>query len=210
MITCVHCQKRKPKRRCPALGGGLCQLCCGLLREKKLRCPDSCPYFVRHKTYQEERSLHRRAAYPETNKNDERMNWLSLYVEAPLKEMAERQPSFTDRDAVLALEYAKDKIERGSSRLILPGRPEVRGQGAGEMVFERVESCRFQPSIVLAGNPEAYSSEEKRRILENVILYVRQLTRGRPEGRIYLDDLIERFARIQGSAKPKKMIIPSA
>ena len=208
--TCIRCQKRKAKRRCPALGGGICQLCCGLLRDKKLRCPDSCPHFGSHQTYQEERSLHRGTSDFQVRSDDERLNWLSLHVEAPLKEIGEQRPSFTDRDALLALEYAREKIERGSGRLILPGQPGVRGREAGEMVLQSVESCRFERPIVIAGTPGTYTSEEKQKILQAVILSVKRQSRGRPDGRAYIDDLIERFSRIQKSAKPKKLIVPSA
>ena len=36
MALCSNCRKRKAKRACPALGSPLCNLCCGILREKEI------------------------------------------------------------------------------------------------------------------------------------------------------------------------------
>jgi hypothetical protein len=206
MNLCTHCRKRKPKRRCPVLGGGLCQLCCGLLRDNKFHCPESCPYLARHKSYQEERILQKKQAFSGDILDDERMNWLSLHIEAPLEEAGERRRSFTDRDAVLALEYARDKAEKGARRILLPGRPDTPKNEVGEMVFQSMENCRYQRSIVLPGSLETYAGEEKRKCLENVILTVKYMARGRLEGRSYIDHLIGRFAHIQEASKQKKVI----
>ena len=206
MSQCTRCRKRKAKRRCPVLGSDLCQLCCGLQRDKKFRCPSSCPHLARHASYQEERILRRKQALPEDLGDDERLSWLTLHIEAPLEEAVHRRPAFSDRDAVLALEYARDKVAKGTSRLLLPGWSDPFQNDVGELIFKSLENCRYQRSIVLPGSFETYATEEKRKCLENVILTAKYTAGQSLEGRKYVDSLIERFAGIKELAKTRKSV----
>ena len=43
-MACPICQKRKPKRSCPAKGARICSLCCGTEREVSIDCPLDCSY----------------------------------------------------------------------------------------------------------------------------------------------------------------------
>ena len=45
-MPCRLCEKRKPKRHCPAVAGEICTVCCGEKREVSLSCPLDCPYLV--------------------------------------------------------------------------------------------------------------------------------------------------------------------
>ncbi len=42
MTARIHCSNRKGKRSCPALGGEICQLCCGRHRLVEIACPSDC------------------------------------------------------------------------------------------------------------------------------------------------------------------------
>ena len=42
MSRCLHCQRQKGKRTCPALGGAICSVCCGTHRLKAIACPSDC------------------------------------------------------------------------------------------------------------------------------------------------------------------------
>jgi hypothetical protein len=44
MRVCPQCNKRSPKRQCPALRAKICAVCCAAERMVKLACPDSCDY----------------------------------------------------------------------------------------------------------------------------------------------------------------------
>ncbi|MDH4197496.1 MAG: hypothetical protein OEW05_08830, partial [Candidatus Aminicenantes bacterium] len=146
MGLCRHCGKRKAKRSCPALGSELCSLCCGTLRERELHCPSSCRTLAEHKPYQEKRILERRAERAGRERRlDERLSWLVFTVEASLRELARRLPGFTDRDAALAVAYAREKFERAQSILILPGDARRPQSETGEVVVRAVEDCRFRP-----------------------------------------------------------------
>ena len=206
MASCSHCRQRKAKRRCPALGSDLCPLCCGRLREKELHCPPGCPFLTQHRPYQENKIIQKKRTFSNEVLQNERLNWLALNIEAPLQEYAERNPALTDRDAILALEYAKDRVERNRSRLLLPqGESRVKNE-VGEAILLSLEQCRFQRKIILLQDAERYNTEEKLKCLENVILGVKYRTQGSVAGRTYLQDLARRLARLKEFSDQKKII----
>src|ERR1700680_2474622 len=43
-MTCKICETRRARRRCPAVHGEICALCCGREREMTLDCPLDCEY----------------------------------------------------------------------------------------------------------------------------------------------------------------------
>ena len=209
MDLCSHCQKRKAKRSCPALGSPLCPLCCGRLREKELHCHPDCPYLSQHKSYQENRILQKKGTLSEDVLSDERLAWLTLNIEAALKELGERNPGFSDRDAVLALEYAKGRVEKGPSLIIVAESERPPGNAAGEALLQSLNQCRFQRKIVLPQNLESYTPEEKVKCLETAILAVKHRARGQLDGRIYLQDVSRRLSRPQDVSAPDKTITHS-
>ena len=206
MARCSRCRQRRAKRKCPALGSDLCPLCCGRLREKELHCPPGCPFLLRHRPYQENKIIQKKRTFSGDVPQDERLSWLALNIEAPLQESAARNPAFADRDAILALEYAKDRVEKNRSRLLLP--QEARGvkNEVGEAILLSLEQCRFQKKIILLQDMERYSAEEKLKCLENVILTVKYLARSSLAGRAYLQDLTRRMDRLREFSDQKKII----
>lgn len=54
-MACPICQRRKPKRFCPAKGGNICAVCCGTEREVTIDCPSDCSYLVASRQYEKER-----------------------------------------------------------------------------------------------------------------------------------------------------------
>ncbi len=209
MAKCSHCRERKAKRRCPVLGNDLCPLCCGLLREKKIHCPSRCPFLIRHKPYQEKRVIEKKQIFSKDILQDERLGWLALNIEAPLKEYGEKIPAFADRDAILALEYAKEKVEKRKSALILPKEEEKPKNDVGEAIFQSIEQCHYQRKIILPRDLETYKKEEKLKCLENVIVAVKYMAKGNLEGRNYIQDLIRRFARIKELSQQKRIFSPA-
>lgn len=209
MAKCSHCGQRKAKRHCPALGSEICPLCCGLLREKKLHCPSDCCYLAAHKPYQEKRVIQKKQAYSPDIAGDERLNWLILHIEAPLKDWGEKQSGFSDKEAVLALEYAREKIEKEKSILLLARENSRVKNEIGEAIFQNIEQCRFERQIILPQPMAGYSKEEKIKCLENVILAVKFMAQGNLDGRSYIQDLIERFGRLKKMSGQKRIVPPA-
>lgn len=53
-MSCPICNKRKPKRFCPARGENICAVCCGNEREVSIDCPSDCPYLLAARRYERE------------------------------------------------------------------------------------------------------------------------------------------------------------
>jgi hypothetical protein len=53
-VICAICEKRPPKRFCPAKGEKICAICCGREREVTIDCLLSCPYLVAAHRYEAE------------------------------------------------------------------------------------------------------------------------------------------------------------
>jgi hypothetical protein len=53
-MSCPICEKRPPKRFCPAKGEKICAICCGREREATMDCPLDCPHLVTAHRYEAE------------------------------------------------------------------------------------------------------------------------------------------------------------
>ncbi|MBN2207465.1 MAG: hypothetical protein JW742_08680 [Candidatus Aminicenantes bacterium] len=216
MAKCARCDRRKARRRCPALGAAICSLCCGQIREKDVRCPPGCEHLAPNASYQEQKVLERRdtnagpssSAARRAAARDERTAWLLFTIEAALHEIAARNPDFTDRDALLACGYARDKLARKERRLILPGEGPRPGNAAGETLVLALSRCRFERTVLLTGTAEAYAPHEQAAALDTVAGTIRALAGERRPGRTFLDRLAERFVP-KGPAGPPKLIRPA-
>ena len=213
MAKCVKCKEKKGKRYCPALGTYLCSLCCGQLREKEIRCPKNCSYLTKHKPYQESRiiektqaSFKRPAPLEEDILKDEKMAWLAFHIEAPLKGYGERKDFFTDRDALLALEFAREKIEKNKSFMFIPEGMSRPKNEVGEAIYQSIENCRYEKKIILPGDVLGYKKEEKIKCLERVMFSVSAMSWGNLEGRNYIEQLIQRFSKLKELSCEKKII----
>ncbi len=213
MAQCVKCKKRKGKRYCAALGDYLCSLCCGLLREKEIHCPQTCSFLEKHSTYHEERVIERKQAsvpkriFPEEDiLRDERMAWLAFHIEAPLMEYARRKKAFTDREALLSLEYAREKTEKEKALLFMPDERSQAKNEIGEAVYQSLERCRYEKKIIIPGVADIYTQDEKIRCLDRVMLSIQLATSGDLEGRRYLNQVTDRFLRMKQLSRQKKII----
>jgi len=216
MAKCSRCDARKARRRCPALGSDICALCCGRIRGKDIHCPAGCEYLARHAPYREKKVLERRetpasGSAPRKREPalDDRMKWMLFSVEATLKEIADRNAAFNDKNALLACEYAKDKLAKGERRLILPGETLRPGNAAGEAVYLTVSRCRFERTALIAGMAEPYSLEDRTAAIDFLIRTIKALARDRWEGRTFLDRLSEMFDRKAGPGGGPKLITPA-
>ena len=61
-MSCSICEKRPPKRFCPAKGEKICPVCCGRERETTIDCPLDCPHLIAARRYEAE---HRKPVPPE-------------------------------------------------------------------------------------------------------------------------------------------------
>jgi hypothetical protein len=212
MAKCSKCKKRKAKRYCIALNEHICSLCCGLLREKEIHCPPNCTFLKKHRPYQEKRIIEKRQPIisrkgsPEEDiLNDERMAWLAFHIEAALEEYSEKKTPFRDKEAILALEYAKEKIEKDKSLVYMPEEKSGPKDEAGEAVYENIEKCRYEKKIILPGETGSYKKEEKIQCLERVILSIKLLAKDNPGGKSYIEKLHQRFSKLNELSRFRKI-----
>jgi hypothetical protein len=184
------------------------------MREKEVHCPISCPFLSKHKSYQEKRIVEKTSTSqrPSTLEgkdllNDERMAWLAFHIETPVKEYAERKPSFNDREALLALEYARDKIQKGRGLVILPDETMKPKNDLGEAMYEMIEQCRYEGRIIMTGKPQTYSQQDKLKVLDRIIEGVKHLARGNLEGHTYIQVVTERFTKMKDMSRQKKVLM---
>ena len=57
MTPCRICEKRRPRRFCPGIGGDICPLCCGREREVTVACPLDCEYLREARLHERQREL---------------------------------------------------------------------------------------------------------------------------------------------------------
>ncbi len=212
MATCSRCGKRKAKRACPALGGALCPLCCGTFREREIPCPSSCPHLSAHKPYQARRVMERTAAEPRKESRpgrplDERMAWLVMHLETVLVQMGRSDARFTDKDAVLALDYARDKLAKPSSVLVLPGTSPRSANAAGETLLRVLETTRFEKGSVLTTGTESYSPAERLAAVDRVLLSIRNVSGESPAGRDFLKYAEGFLEEIAARGRDKRVIV---
>ena len=60
-MSCPICEKRPPKRFCPAKGEKICAICCGEEREVTIDCPLDCSYLIAAHRYEAEHRKRRAA-----------------------------------------------------------------------------------------------------------------------------------------------------
>ncbi len=51
-MACSICNTRRPRRRCPGVGGEICSVCCGTGREETISCPLDCEYLREARTHE--------------------------------------------------------------------------------------------------------------------------------------------------------------
>lgn len=215
MAVCSRCRQRKAKRDCPALGSALCSLCCGRARNRDFSCPESCRFLAESKPYQERRAVSKSESASPSRRpqddilRDERLAWLASHVEFPLKVYGQRKPELTDGEVVLALDYARDRLEKAGRVLILPGEALKPRNEMGEAVLKNMADCRYEGAIILPGADQAYSRGDQLMVLDRILASARELTRSNPSGRNYIDRLIGHFERIEELSSRKKVDSPS-
>jgi hypothetical protein len=57
MATCKICEKRRPRRRCPGVGGEICAVCCGTERENTVSCLLDCEYLREAREHEKRQEL---------------------------------------------------------------------------------------------------------------------------------------------------------
>lgn len=197
-MSCPICERRPPKRFCPAEGEKICPICCGEQREVTIDCPSGCPHLVAAHRYETE---HRRPALPETFPYPD--------VQLSPEFVYERWPVVTGLAAtVLAVQEGNQDLNDGDVLAALGGLAETHRTLETGIYYERPPEAPLARALYgeLGRFLEQLQEEEARRtgfsslkeadIFRLLVLLLRvgkQETSGRPRSRGFLTVLSTRF-----------------
>ena len=188
-ILCKLCGKRRARRRCPAVHGDICTICCGTEREVSLSCPLECEFL--QEAHRREKPIlvdEKELSDPDVPVTEEFLRdheELLLFCMVSLVHAALRTASATDADALEALEALIKTYRTAESGLLYETRPVntiaasvQRALSESLADYQKVraerESLHFRNAEILA-----------------VLVFLRRMGQqnqnGRPRGRMYLD-----------------------
>ena len=213
-MSCPICQKRKPKRFCPAKGEKICAVCCGTEREVSIDCPSDCAYLVAARRYEAE---HPRPVAPEELPHPEveilsdllhdRRAVVSGFSYHILKFALENRDT-NDADALAALAALAETFRTLGTGLYYEKPPEAPlRRGLYAQLVHFVEEFRKQESQ-RAGFPALKDSEVFHLLVFLLRVGTRQ-TNGRPRSRAFLDFLRAQFpAAAELQPETPRIILP--
>jgi len=198
MTGCPICQKRPPKRFCPAKGERICAICCGQEREVTIDCPLDCPHLVTAHRYEAE---HRKPTPQEETPY--------RHVDFSVDFIYERWPQVTGIAAtIIAFHAANPELSDAAILTALEALAEkYRTLGTG-IYYERPPDAPLPRALyaqIAAFIDEARKQEAGRAgfmatkdsEIFNLLVFLlrvgKQQTNGRPRSRAYLAFLRARF-----------------
>ncbi len=162
-MSCALCERRKPRRDCPALSRSICGACCGRYRELTLDCPATCPHLVAAYRYEWQRPLPAaqqfRPDFHLTRRQMEENQALLLALLEAVQALHRRQRDLSDADVAAALESRLQALETEQSGLIYDASP---AGGLRRELYRQLAAIEQTPIQAAALAPAAAASREQR------------------------------------------------
>ncbi|HKS81401.1 MAG TPA: hypothetical protein VJR23_07825 [Candidatus Acidoferrales bacterium] len=213
-MSCPICEKRPPKRFCPAKGEKICAVCCGRERELTIDCPSDCPHLLAAHRYEaEHREPPSREDFPYSDVDfppdfiyD---NWeLVAGIATAILEAREESKELRDSDVFTAIEALAETHRTLDTGIYYERPPDALPARAlyariGEFLkeYRKRESDR-------AGFPKVKDAEIFRLFVFLLRIGKRETT-GRPRSRAFLSFLNANFPRTHAQEKePSRIILP--
>lgn len=115
-MKCVLCEKRKPKRYCPAKRASICPTCCGQKRGVEINCPPDCKYFVEGQKHHGQKVMRQRVkkqgarSYVRKAKLYQQNPEIFAKMEKCLADMFRNNRAIENADVVSALDAVKKTL----------------------------------------------------------------------------------------------------
>lgn len=197
-MSCPICERRPPKRFCPAKGEKICPICCGEQREVTIDCPSDCPHLVAAHRYEAD---HREPPAPETFPYPD--------VQFPAEFVYERWPVVTGMaTTILNLQWADKGLSDGDVLSALEGLAETYRTLASGILYERPPEGHLARAVYVQLG-EFFAQLQKQdavrtglsslkdvdifRLFVFLLRVGKQETSGRPRSRGFLNLLRTRF-----------------
>jgi hypothetical protein len=212
-MSCHICEKRPPKRFCPAKGEKICSVCCGREREVTIDCTPDCPHLITAHRYEAE---HRKAiSAADLPYRDIQVRPDFVYehwdviggLATSILEFQGYNKELTDSATVSALEALAETyrtLETGIYYERPPDQPLARGL-YGQMVQFLGE---FRKQQVTRTGLATLKDGEVFQLLVFLLRIARQETNGRRLSRAFLSFLSARFPLPKQDSKQTSLIIP--
>ncbi len=211
-MSCPICDKRKPKRYCPAKGEKICAVCCGTEREVTIDCPSDCPYLVAARRYEDE---HRKplpldqVPFPEAAFSPDLVHEHRPVVSGlgyTILKFATEDRSVLDADALAALQALAETFRTLTSGILYEKPPEG---GPSREIYARLAEFLKQVKQHEAEHAgfSALKDTEIFHLLVFLLRVGRHQTNGRPRSRAFLDFLRGQFPRTPELERAESRII---
>jgi hypothetical protein len=211
-MSCPICDKRPPKRFCPAKGEKICAICCGQEREVTIDCPVNCPHLVAARRYE---SGHRKPLSPD--------DFPYRDVEFPVDFVYEHWPVVAGFSATILQFHGQEKSLNDADALAALGAlAETTRTLTTGIYYERPPDAPLPRALYgrLVEFLQDYKKQQAERaglatlkdaevfhLLVFLLRIGKQRTNGRPRSRAFLDFLRARFPLPSGAAKEEPRII---
>jgi hypothetical protein len=195
-MSCILCNTRKARRRCPAAEGEICPQCCAEYREEKLDCPLDCEYLLEARKHEKLTPVAPAAIpHPEVRLTDEFLNrndMLVRFTMACVAMAAMETPGVTDADMREAIDSMIQTLKTADSGLIYETKP-VNPYAATvhEKIKEQVDKLRSQ--IAEQSGGAALRDKDMLGVLVFLSRVGASLNNGRRKGRAFLSMLHEKL-----------------
>jgi len=123
-MKCILCDKRKPKRYCPAKRTSICPVCCGEKRGVEINCPLDCQYYVeglkQHQQKMMQQRIKKEGAGSYVRKADlyKHNPELFAHLEKGFVTIFRADKNLTNKDLVTGLDLAMKTLETEKKGLL--------------------------------------------------------------------------------------------
>jgi hypothetical protein len=213
-MSCPICNKRPPKRFCPALGEKICAICCGREREVTIDCPQDCSYLITAHRYETEHRppiSHEELPYPRANFDISfiQERWpIIAGVGATILSFQSQNKDLNDVTVLNALETLAETYRTLGTGIYYehpPDYPIARALYGALAEF-------FQNLLKQEADRRGYPTLKESEIFNLLVFLLRvgkQETNGRPRSRAFLSFLQARFpALVEKRAEASRIIMP--
>jgi hypothetical protein len=214
-VSCPICEKRPPKRFCPAKGERICAICCGTYREVTIDCPHDCPHLISARRYEAE---HRKPIAPDAipfsdvefspeilRRHPEAVSAIGIAILG----FAQQNGAVRDPEILSALRALAETHRTLESGIYFERPPdEVHARALYAHAGQALQEFKKQES-----QQAGFATTKDSEIFRLLIFFLRvgtQETNGRPKGRAFLDFLYAQFPAAPTAAEREapRIILP--
>ena len=214
-MSCPICEKRPPKRFCPAKGERICAICCGTQREVTIDCAPDCTHLISARRYEVE---HRKPPETETapfpdvefsaevlRRHPEGLSAIGLAVIG----FAQQNDALRDPEILAALRALAEAYRTLESGIYFERPPDApMPRALYTHLAEALQEFKKQKS-----QQSGFTTLKDSEIFRLLVFFLRlgaRETNGRPKARGFLDFLYAQFPAAQAAAErgAPRIILP--